>query len=102
MEAGCFVGTPLLGDTLVDRVLTVDTNHTPTAPSAAPTYTVYGPDGVVTTGTTTQVGAVTGLYSVSLICSTGNGYVAGQQYQVVFSYTVSAVVRGQVHYFQVG
>lgn len=102
MEAGCFVGTPVLGDTLVDRVLTVDTAHTPTAPSAAPTYTVYGPSGQVATGTATQVGAVTGLYSVSLVVSTGNGYAAGQQYSVVFSYTVGGTLRGQIHYFQVG
>jgi hypothetical protein len=101
MDAGCFVGTPVLGDTLVDRVLTVDTAHTPTAPAAAPTYTVYGPSGTVTTGTATQVGAVTGLYSVSLLVSSGNGYVAGKQYQIVYSYSVGGTVRGQVHHFQV-
>lgn len=102
MEAGCFIGNPVLGDTLVDRVLTVDTAHTPTAPAAAPTYTVYGPSGQVTTGTATQVGAVTGLYSVSLSVTTGNGYAAGQAYQIVFAYSVGGTARGQIHYFHVG
>jgi hypothetical protein len=101
LEAGCFSGIVTLGETLVDRVLTVDTNHTPTAPAAPPAFTVYGPAGQVTTGNTTQVAAVTGLYQASLDVTSGNGFVAGEQYQVVYSYSVSGISRGTVHHFQV-
>ncbi len=101
MEAGCFAGTVTLGDTLVDRVLTVDTAHTPTAPAAAPTFVVYGPSGVVTSGTTSQTGAVTGLYQASIVMSAGNGFAAGTPYQIVYSYSVGGTARGQVHHVQV-
>ncbi|MFO0899365.1 MAG: hypothetical protein U0836_18220 [Pirellulales bacterium] len=103
MQTGSFVGYVTLGTTgFKIRVLTTDTAGTPTAPSAAPTYRVRGPGGQVLSGTTTQVGAITGLYEASIDVTVPNGFAAGTSYDIDFSYTVSAVARGQLKHFAVG
>lgn len=102
MDAGGFAGMAVLGGSIKVRVLTRDSNGTPTAPGAAPTAKVFGPGGQVgTTVTSGQVGSETGLYEITLTTSVGNGYAAGQLYHVVWSYSVGGTARGIVHTFQV-
>lgn len=103
MQTGSFVGYVTLGTTgFKVRVLTTNTDGTPTAPSAAPTFRVRGPGGQVANGTTTQVGAITGLYEASIDVTVPNGFAAGTSYDIDFSYTVSALARGQLKHFAVG
>jgi hypothetical protein len=102
MQTGSFVGYVTLGSTIKIRVITTDTNGTITAPSAAPAYRVRGPGGQILSGNTTQVGAVTGLYEASIDATVPNGFAAGVNYDIDFTYTVSAIARGQLKHFQVG
>lgn len=103
MQTGSFVGFVTLGTTgWKIRVLCTNTDGTPTAPSAAPAFRVRGPGGQVASGNTTQVGVITGLYEASLDVTVPNGYAAGTSYDIDFTYTVSAVARGQLKHFMVG
>lgn len=97
-----FQGFVRLGSTIKLRVLTTDTNFTPTAPLAAPTAKVYGPGGQIgTTITSTQVGAEVGLYEITITASTQNNYSAGNTFTVLWGFTVASIVRGQLSSFQV-
>ncbi len=98
-----FDGFVTLEGTLVARVLVRNSSNTPVAPDAAPTYRIYGPSGLMASGTgTTTVGDVTGLYSVSIAALAANGYEAGESYAVVFSGLISSVGWGELHVFCVG
>lgn len=166
-----FLGFPLLESTLVGTLLVVDSNGTPINADAFPTFRVYGPDGFVIDGTTseringvitnatnatpivitaashglttgayvtidsvegntaangtfvvTRVNANTfsldgsagngayttggtynaaGLYETSLTVAGVSGFEAGELYQIVYDYALSAVQQGQVQSFQV-
>lgn len=55
-------------------------------------------NGAYTSGGTWRV---TGLYSVSIAATSGNGFESGKSYAVLVTYTVSATTYSQLMHFQV-
>lgn len=88
-----------LGGTLYFMHRSKDSNRTPTAPAAAPTYSIYRGDSDSTmtggTGTMTAVAGSTGLYRAGHSITGGNGYASGNSYTVVVADTVGGVARSE-------
>ncbi len=101
-----YVGMVPLGETLRVYVLTADGSHQPVAPDAAPTWKVYGPSGFMAgmTGTCVQASdgsPVVGFYYASIPATGPNGFEAGEQYTVLFSWAVSTASRASAASFGV-
>jgi hypothetical protein len=81
-----FVGLPQLEATLVGSLLVVNTSNTPINADALPTYRVYGPDGLVVTGTTSlkDTGSVDNATNATpiVITSSAHGLVTGARVTV--------------------
>jgi hypothetical protein len=98
------IGLVPLDGTLHFLVLSENTSDVPTAADAAPTYTIYGPDGTAMTngtGTTAAVSGKTGLYRGTHSISTADGYAAGSTYHVYAQWALSAVNKAEHYSFNV-
>lgn len=95
-----------LDGTLYFAMRCKDGSRTPTAPAAAPTYTIClgDADNAVTSGTGTMtslvVSGITGGYRASHSIASAN-YSRGQTYTIFINYTTGGTARGEEQYFTV-
>ena len=89
-----FLGFFDLDGTLTGLFQSRNASRVPTAADSLPTYRVYGPAGLLSSGTTSAFdsGNVTGLYQASVSLAASSGYERGQVYTIRFQATVSSVV----------
>jgi hypothetical protein len=89
-----YIGDVALSGTILIPVVCRNGSDVPTAPDAAPTYTVYGPDGsqvgTQTGSMTLTPGSKTGFRGVVLTASAANGYASGSTYTVHIDYDISS------------
>lgn len=84
MNSSGFAGFCQIDDTIRKAVLSVNpSDGTPLQADALPTFRVYGPNGLIATGTTTQkdAGTITGATNASptVITSQGHGLTTGMK-----------------------
>lgn len=98
-----FWGIIALGDTLYGPLVTRNGSLVPTAPTAAPTFTIYAADmsGSLQTGTSANLDSLTGVYYITQAVTSGNGFAAGKIYTCVATYAISGTTYRQTHTFQV-
>lgn len=92
------------GGTGYVRVICRNGSWVPTAPDAAPTYSVYvnGDTTAILTGNMTgPIDSKTGYYQVSLTLSGGNGFAAGQTARVLVEYEISSTGYAEEFLFTV-
>lgn len=97
-----FVGYVTLEGTLYFPVLT-DSSSVPTDADAAPTWIAYEADltSQLTSGTSTKISGLDGVYVGGVACTANNGFAAGQLYTVLASYAISSSARKQSFTFMV-
>ena len=93
MDPG-FAGFYSLADTVPIMVLCRNGSYVPTAPDAAPSFTVYDSSGSVVSAVTGSLGAAdhnskTGLRRGSFVASAGNGFALGK-YTILVQYAISS------------
>jgi len=97
-----FLGFNNVGDTLVRDLLTKNSSGTPSTADSAPTFRIYSGASTtpVATGTLTHIdsGNVTGLYQLSQVVSSGNGFGRGA-YTVIVQYAISSAARADAYTF---
>ena len=98
-----FIGYVSVGGTLPLAIQCRNGSQVATAPSAAPSYSVY-PSGFGSTMATGNLGgpdtdSKTGFRTGSL--SISNSYSAGQMYTIIFQYSESNNARAAIGTFQV-
>lgn len=100
-----FAGYAVLESTFVGMLLTKNASGTPTDADALPTYRVYSAQGNLTSanGTCALLDAANtdGAYSYTIPCTSANGFAAGQNISILFSYVVGGVTKGAVHVIQI-
>lgn len=96
-----FIGHVQLDGSLRLDFFTTNGSSVVTAPSAAPTFKIYGPDGLVESGTSSVLDSgVTGSYRITISPTAAKGYEPGTQYTVMVNYTAS-VAKGSSFSFLV-
>jgi hypothetical protein len=100
MQTTEFIGQVELGQTLNLDFSTTNGSGTPTAPSAAPTYTIYGSSIAMTNGTGSASVLSGTVYRIALTPTAANQYERGRTYTVVVQYTAS-VAKGETYTFLV-
>jgi len=89
-----FLNEVTLGNTILIPVQCRNGSDVPVNPDSAPTYIVFGPDGVAVSGETGTMtltpGDITGLRGVVLTASAGNGYSSDGCYMIHIAYEISS------------
>lgn len=101
---GQFLGFIALSETLRLWVQCRNGSNVDTAPTSAPTYSVYaGDDTAITTGSlgASDADSKTGFRTGNLVCSAGNGFASGVLYRVRIAYAISGSNYSVVHSFYV-
>jgi len=99
-----FLGFVELGATLRLALQCRNGSQVITAPAAAPAWSVYGTsDTPVITGTlgASDADSKTGFRTGNLVCSSGNGFAAGQRYTIRLSYEISSTAYAAEGFFHV-
>ncbi len=99
---GQFLGFLDLGDTLRLWVQCRNASSVDTAPTSAPTYSIYaGSDTAIITGSlgSSDADSKTGFRTGDLVCSGANGFASGVLYRARISYAISGSNYSVVHTF---
>jgi len=90
-------------DGLAFAFVILDSNFNPANADAAPQYAIYSTSGLATgtpmangTGTAAAVSGETGVYYIKHTLNPADGYVEGEHYHVVISYSISTVPKRAV------
>jgi hypothetical protein len=86
-----YYGDIQLGDTVQWTITTVDTTPVPTTIAGSPTLTAYTNGGLTQSATgatlTVDFDGVTGLHLISIVATSGNGFAAGENIEIVMEGT---------------
>lgn len=99
-----YMGQVQLGDTLRLALQCRNGSDVPTAPDAAPTWSMYHDDDTaLLTGSlgSSDADSKTGLRTGDAAITQGNGFASGQRIIVRFAYAISSSARAAVGYFVV-